>query len=397
VNATAAPVNYTVEVHAVSANLCEADTAFTVSVLPEPTAAIVLGSTASCEVPVELEVTNASTGAIASTWWFNGNLVSAMNQPTVTATQAGTQALVLEAMNGWGCTDLDTAYFTVYDQPVAALNVFPLTGCQILPVTFENQSVGATASQLTLTGPSGVLFDGPLDGTATLDLAEAGLHTAAFVATSADGCQVGLDVPQLIQVYPTPTAGFEATPLIGTADQIDPLNDTWAFESTATGATIWNWNFGDGFVGGGETTQHTYPGAGEFLVTLTAANAFGCMAQQAGWVRLDQLLQVFVPNAFTPPSLLNQQAGTGSRGLNDAFRPVFSDLDLVAEYELTIVNRWGEVVFHSFDPAEYWEGEAVANGDHYAPDDTYVWTLYYQPTYEDIGVRQVGHVTLIRD
>ena len=396
-NATAAPLTYTVEVHAESADLCAADTAFSVAVLPTPDAQILLGSSTSCELPVDLDIENATTGAVASTWWFNGQLVGAVDVPEVTATVEGMQPLVLEAINAWGCTDRDTAWFTVLQQPVAALNVFPLTGCQILPVTFENQSVGAITSTLSVSGPSGVLFEGPLDGMATLELAEAGLHTANFTAVSADGCQVGLDVPQLIEVYPTPVAGFEATPLIGTPDQIDPLNDTWAFESTSTGATIWNWNFGDGVVAGGETTQHTYSGAGDFFVTLTAANAYGCMAQHEGWVRLSQLLQVFVPNAFTPPSLLNQQAGTGSRGLNDAFRPVFSDLDLVAEYEFTIVNRWGEVVFHSFDPTEYWVGEAVENGDYYAPDDTYVWTLYYQPTYEDIGVREVGHVTLIRD
>ena len=112
---------------------------------------------------------------------------------------------------------------------------------------------------------------------------------------------------------------------------------------------------------------------------------------------LEQLLQVFVPNAFTPPSVQSIATGTGSRGLNDAFRPVFSDIDLVAEYEFTIVNRWGDVVFHSFDPKEYWVGDAVRDGTHYAEDDVYVWTLYYQPTYEDIGVNKVGHVTLVRD
>lgn len=396
-NATQAPVSYTVEVHAESVDLCAADTAFSVSVLPAPEAQILLGSTVSCDVPVALDIANGSVGSLASTWWFNGQLVGAVDVPEVTATAEGEQPLVLEATNAWGCTDRDTAWFTVLQQPVAALNVFPLTGCQVLPVTFENQSVGAATTSLSVTGPSGLLFDGPLSGSAVLELAEPGLHAANFTAVSPDGCSVALDVPQLIEVYPTPVAGFSATPLTGTVDALDPLNEIWTFESTSMGATIWNWNFGDGTVGGGATTSHAYPGAGDYLVTLTVANDPGCIDQAEGWVQLGQLLQVFVPNAFTPPSVLNQQAGTGSRGLNDAFRPVFSDLDLVAEYELTIVNRWGEVVFHSFDPAEYWVGEAVEAGGHYAPDDVYVWTLYYQPTYEDIGVRKSGHVTLIRD
>lgn len=397
VNNTAEPVVYTVEVHAESSNFCAADTVLQVGVLPAPEALIVLGASASCEVPVELDVADASVGGISSTWWFGGQLVGAGGVPSITATAVGEHELVLSTVNAWGCADADTALFTVLASPVASLNVFPVVGCQILPVTFEDQSVGAASTQLELSSPSGVVYSGPLTGQALFNLEEPGLYLAQFTATSPDGCAVALDVPQLIQVHPTPVASFDAAPFIGTATDIDPLNDTWLFESTSVGASIWNWNFGDGTVASGPEVGHTYAGAGTYTVTLTAANAFGCADTRSDLVYTEALLQVFVPNAFTPPSAANSSQGTGSRGLNDGFRPVFSDPELVAEYELTIVNRWGEVVFHSFDPAAWWVGEAEEGSAHYAEDDVYVWTLYYQPTYADIGVAKKGHVVLIRD
>lgn len=396
-NNTSNPISYFIEVHAESFDFCEADTILTVSVLPTPLANVLLGTTSSCEIPVDLDITNGSLGAVSSTWYFDGQLVGSNEVPTVTVTEEGVHYLVLETVNAWGCTDADTAAFTVLEQPLAAVDVYPVVGCQILPVTFNDLSVGAISSNLELTSPSGLLYDGPVDGTAFFNLEEPGLYSAQFTATSPDGCVDGLEVPQLIQVHPTPVANFISTPFIGSITDIDPLNDTWEFESTSLGATIWNWNFGDGGVAGGPSVSHAYAGAGGFWVTLTVANDFGCFDDAKDWVMLEQLLQVFVPNAFTPPSVQSIATGTGSRGLNDAFRPVFSDIDLVAEYEFTIVNRWGDVVFHSFDPKEYWVGDAVRDGTHYAEDDVYVWTLYYQPTYEDIGVNKVGHVTLVRD
>ncbi len=396
-NTTGGPVTFEVSVHVESVNFCEADTSFEIGVLPAPVAVIQLGSAVTCDLPVELDLADGSIGAVTSTWWFDGGLAAAGGVPDITVTTAGAHEVVLEVENGYGCTDADTAVFTVLAQPLAALDVFPVSGCQVLPVTFMNLSVGEVSTQLDLTSPSGPLYSGPLDDQAIIELEEPGIYTAQFVATSADGCTNALDVPQLIQVHPTPVANFESTPFIGTPVDIDPLNDTWTFESTSVGASIWNWNFGDGGVGSGPEVSHTFAGAGLFTVTLTAANEFGCTDQRQDVVVLDQLLQVFVPNAFTPPSMQSQATGTGSRGLNDAFRPVFSDRDLVAEYEFTIINRWGNVVFHSFDPDEYWVGDAVRDGSHYAEDDVYVWRLYYQPTYEDIGIEEVGHVTLIRD
>ena len=51
---------------------------------------------------------------------------------------------------------------------------------------------------------------------------------------------------------------------------------TCSFDASgSTGATIWNWNFGDGSNGSGETTSHMFDAAGTYTVRLTVGDGSG--------------------------------------------------------------------------------------------------------------------------
>ncbi|WP_343631270.1 gliding motility-associated C-terminal domain-containing protein [Fluviicola sp.] len=70
---------------------------------------------------------------------------------------------------------------------------------------------------------------------------------------------------------------------------------------------------------------------------------------------------VYVPNAFTPG------------GLNPIFIPVVSFQD-VSKYEFSIVDRWGQLVFQTNDPAQGWDGHHQQSGKLVAPN-VYVYVL----------------------
>jgi gliding motility-associated-like protein len=67
---------------------------------------------------------------------------------------------------------------------------------------------------------------------------------------------------------------------------------------------------------------------------------------------------VFVPNAFTP----------NGDGLNDVFLPQTRNLSY---YQLSIVNRWGEIVFTTKNPQQGWDGKD-------AQADVYVVLINYK-------------------
>lgn len=109
-----------------------------------------------------------------------------------------------------------------------------------------------------------------------------------------------------------------------------------------------------------EVTFPTIPGT--YPVILTAFGVNGCSDTFLGNIAVQDNFQVFVPNAFTPDY----------DGINDAFRPVFSYLP--ERYEFSIFNRWGDLIFKSTDPLEWWTGK-VRGGEHFASDGIYLWKL----------------------
>jgi gliding motility-associated-like protein len=61
------------------------------------------------------------------------------------------------------------------------------------------------------------------------------------------------------------------------------------------------------------------------------------------WVM--ELESVFLPTSFTP----------NGDGLNDIFIPMVNTIG-IKNYDLTIVNRWGQIVFKSNNPQMGWDG-----------------------------------------
>ena len=57
-----------------------------------------------------------------------------------------------------------------------------------------------------------------------------------------------------------------------------------------------------------------------------------------------------IPTAFSP----------NNDGLNDRFQPTFDDGCKESQYLLQVYNRWGQIVFRSYDPSKGWDG--VYNG-----------------------------------
>ena len=86
------------------------------------------------------------------------------------------------------------------------------------------------------------------------------------------------------------------------------------------------------------------------------------------------------PNAFTP----------NGDGINDEFRPVYSSLK---KYKITIVNRYGRVVYTSTNPAKGWDGNF---GDKPAPPGVYYFYAEAEGYKKGETHKKTGAVHLIR-
>jgi gliding motility-associated-like protein len=116
------------------------------------------------------------------------------------------------------------------------------------------------------------------------------------------------------------------------------------------------------------------------MVTDTA----GCTATDTVVVEPCVTVQVTIPNAFTP----------NSDGVNDRFRVVSSNPELISAYEIIIYNRWGQQIYTSKDPGNGWDG--TMNGNP-CTMDVYAYTIIYTVTEPRIESKKIsGRVALIR-
>lgn len=90
---------------------------------------------------------------------------------------------------------------------------------------------------------------------------------------------------------------------------------------------------------------------------------------------------ISVPTAFSP----------NNDGLNDAFK-VLSRCPM-EEYNIIIVNRWGEVVFRSTDVVNAWDGRFKGMN---ADIGTYYYLIKYRPVLSENTEVLKGDITLIR-
>lgn len=95
---------------------------------------------------------------------------------------------------------------------------------------------------------------------------------------------------------------------------------------------------------------------------------------------LDQKVNIFVPNAFTPD------------GKNPEFRPLITFLDNVETFEMLIFDRWGRLLFRSTNPTEGWNGQA--NGER-MPQGAYAFRIEVRQR-DGEELKRQGILTLIR-
>lgn len=120
------------------------------------------------------------------------------------------------------------------------------------------------------------------------------------------------------------------------------------------------------------------------FVLFASAQLSAQTSQKSAEEPTTEVLNVFIPNAFTP----------NGDGYNDVFRPTISGPDLDF-YELSILDRNGDEVFSSKDPSVVWDGTTMG-GSYVTSPMIYIYLLKIKSV-EDRGVKIYrGHITMIR-
>ncbi|MDP4665771.1 MAG: gliding motility-associated C-terminal domain-containing protein [Flavobacteriaceae bacterium] len=293
--------------------------------------------------------------------------------------QSGNVEIDLVSLDG--CSNNFEVPYVVHPIPDAQFDASPLTGCVPHEVLVQNLSenegavnylwqIGATTQNAVSPDPF-VLF-------------EAGSFDVTLQAINEWGCTASQTIEDYIQAYPLPIADFELLSESISADY--PFLEV---DNQSEGASSWVWNLnGNTSISSSWEPQVelAYPEESQLLeLCLFLENDFGCTDSTCRDVLLFTTLNVFIPNAFTPDF----------DGVNDGFKPVINGY-APDSYHLMIFNRWGELIFESFDPNEYWFGSALQAGEYFAPDGIYEWFFEVADDFSGEIKQFQGHVSLLR-
>lgn len=263
--------SYTVSLEACNSGGCDTETKpdyITVTV-PQPPAAEFVGSPTSGNAPLTVSFTDQSTNSPTSwSWNFGDTGTSAVQNPSHEYTSGGQYTVSLEACNSVGCdTETKPDYITVTEgqPPVADFVGDPTTGAVPLDVTFTDQSTNSPTSWSWNFGDTGT----SAQQNPTHQYTSAGTYTVSLTAVNPYG-QDTETKPGYIDAGNPPAADFVGSPTAGCAT----LTVTFTDQST-NGPTSWSWDFGDTGTSALQNPSHDYTGAGDYTVSLTAANAYG--------------------------------------------------------------------------------------------------------------------------
>lgn len=346
--------------------------AATAQVTVNPIPVVTLTSAVICETdPVTL---TATPDLIGGTYAWGPNGIAGGPNQTFTPSQDTTLTVIYTINN---CPSLPaTGTVIVNPLPVVTFTANPVEGCAPLSVTFSaDDQTNATYSWSTSNGlsSSGV--------SPTIVFPNGGTFDVSLAATTANGCYDTHTELAYIYVENLPVAAFESPISVFTQEAQYVM-----FSNLSTGATNYVWDFGDGQFAYDFEPSHVFQSTmNGYTITLTALTDLQCADATSVSIGYQYNELLYIPNSFTPDGDQN----------NQVFCPVFFSGYDPQNYEFTVYNRWGEVIFESHNALIGWDGTYGPDGIA-APSGVYTYRILYKNP--DLDERKIltGHVNLLR-
>jgi gliding motility-associated-like protein len=327
---------------------------------------------------------NTTIKAVASggtpTYTFLWN--TAQTAQSITVSPATNTNYMVTVTDNNGCKDSSIIKIKIHSNPLANFKATKTAGCEPLCLIFQDSSF---ISADTIVQWLWNVGDGSaVSNSQTFEhcyfndsIYSSMFYNVTLTVTSAYGCADTVSKNNYITVYPNPHASFSVQPQTTTI--IDPVI---SITDLSTGVDFWKWNFGDH-----DTTSkhrppaHTYSDIGTYTIMLITSNKHNCLDTAYQTVIIEPDFVFYIPSSFSP----------NDDGINDFFsgKGIF-----IKQYEMTIFDRWGNLIFYTDDINKPWDGKAN-HGAEVAQQDIYVYSIKLTD-YKNGKHNYRGIVTLVK-
>ena len=331
---------------------CTAQDSISISVFNNPPVPQLIDSVALC-YGASMPLT--ASGGTTFFWYPNNNIIGT-NNATVQINPLVPQYYYVDVTNSCG-TETDSVWVSILTAQIWA-------GNDTIVCPGQAASLWASGALYYEWSPSA---NGSSANGAQVSVIPPYNTTYMVIGTDAQGCQdsayvqVNLFQPAFVSAGPDIYA-VQGDDIQLTADPSGPGTFLWSPPDEVSCPSCQS------------TTVNPYQNA-IYSVFFTDQN--GCTAQSQVHIFFDPFF--YVPNTFTPDGDM----------FNQYFRVIGGNY---LEVEVSIYNRWGELIYEFTDLKDYWDGTY-----NFRPcqDGTYTWKIKYTD-YQNRKEILTGHVNLLR-
>ncbi|MFN5983520.1 MAG: gliding motility-associated C-terminal domain-containing protein [Fluviicola sp.] len=291
----------------------------------------------------------------------------------------GQDTLLLVSWDACYAYDTLEVYVNEFVVPNPVISANPAQGCSPFDATFTLQGSTANIGSVDWTfGDGGTLTT--VGASATHQYIPVGCYDVSVEITTNDGCVADSTFNNFACVVPDPVANFTFSPNAPTV-----VNSLIQFNNTSTNAVSYDWDFGSFGSSIVENPSVNFgniePGGQQVCLEVTSPE--GCINEICQTITFGEEFLLFVPNTFTPDGDEH----------NNVFKPVKPEGIVLTDYNLTIFDRWGEVIFESNNFDIGWDG---TYRDHIVKEGTYVWRITVKLNDNSKNKIYTGHVTMLK-
>ncbi|MEY4330222.1 MAG: hypothetical protein RL609_970 [Bacteroidota bacterium] len=378
---TSAPGVYT---HTVVSGGCSLSATVTIQE-STPVAITTTGDSEICWydlIDAEVLTTTGGLTPVSYAWSFEGNPIG-FSEDVLNYDPASSGQFCVDATDA--CNDVASNCFqlTVRPKVPVEISATPQQACWPDPLALELETDPTLYDLNHWEISNGDGYDNLVNINQTFD--NPGTYHVEVLLIDDLGCQYDSTFTNYLTSFAPPTAGWMTQ-----EDEVDSFDPTFHFNNMSEGNIAdYNWTFD---LNGNEEYSiefepvHTFPlgVGGDYTVQLQVVDVNGCIDVATGEVHVIEPFLFYIPTGFTP----------NGDNINDAIQFVSNDLD-EKNFNLTIFDRWGSIVFQTTDPTEAWRGN-VQEGQYFVPNGVYNWNATIRS--KSTGERKeiVGTITIAR-
>jgi gliding motility-associated-like protein len=310
--------------------------------------------------------------------WHDGIQWLPAGQSSVVFTPSGNITYMVLGIDVNNCENSDTV--DVYLNAAEVPNIDPLNNVGCVPYAVELNNAVTNAQSCLWEFSNGLSSNGC--GLQNFVFSEAGCYDLTFSMVDIMGCDTSFTYQDIVCVEEA-IALFNISP-----NNIGPGNSTIHFYNESVGAEEYLWLFGDGNTSIELEGSHQYNTASQdgYIATLVATSPSGCIDSASLIIGYEEQLIYYIPNSFTPDADEH----------NQSFKPIFTSGFDPFNFEMTIYNRWGEVIWLTHDHSQGWDGSYGKQDSFAVQAGIYSWVIRFKPKDNDEKIVINGFVNVLK-